>query len=547
MSARAPATATVQMTGITVDFGPVRALDGVDLTLRPGEIHALMGENGAGKSTLINVLAGVVTPASGSIVLEGAPVRFSTAADAQAASVAAVLQDVPLSQHLSIGENVMLGHEPHGRWGIRWNDLHARAHQMLSELGLGELDTRLPLRTLSPAVRQLVAIARAMATRPRVLLLDEPTSSLDAAEVEQLFVVLRRLRDQGVAMVFASHFLEQVLALSDRLTVLRAGATVAEIPAHQVERAELIALMIGRDLQELRRIGAFRQEHRTHPDGTPFYRARGLGQQDVLAPTDLDLHRGEVVGIAGLRGSGRTELARLLAGSETADAGRAEVDGREVAFRSPAAALRHHIAMASEDRLGEGIVAGLSVRENITLALQSMRGWTRPLSRAEREEVVTAYIDELGIRPADPSTPVEQLSGGNQQKVLLARWLATRPRLVVLDEPTKGVDIPSRVEIQSLIARLAASHVGVVIISSDLDELIRLSDRIVVMKDREKIGEVSNGPGLTVDTIVEMIAAPTEEDDDLPPLGATPPLDGDPPPPVPGSAPDDAADGRPAR
>ncbi|MGP9582876.1 MULTISPECIES: sugar ABC transporter ATP-binding protein [unclassified Brachybacterium] len=513
----------VEMRGITVDFGPVRTLHGVDLVLRPGEIHALMGENGAGKSTLINVLAGVVHPSSGSIRLEGQEARFSSAADAQAAGIAAVLQDVPLSQHLSIGENVMLGHEPYGRLGIRWAELHDRAHQMLSELGLAELDTRQPLRSLSPALRQLVSIARAMATGPRVLLLDEPTSSLDSAEVQQLFIVLRRLRDQGVAMVFASHFLEQVLALSDQLTVLRAGTRIAQFPARQVERAELIALMIGRDLQELRRIGSLRQEHRTHPEGRPFYSVRGLGQQDVLSPTDLDLHRGEVVGIAGLRGSGRTELARLLAGGERPDSGRAEVDGAEVSFASPAAALRHHIAMASEDRLGEGVIAGLSIRENITLALQSMRGWARPMSRAERDELVAAYIDELGITPADPATPVELLSGGNQQKVLLARWLATRPRIVVLDEPTKGIDIRSRVEIQSLIARLAASHVGVVIISSDLDELIRLSDRIVVMKDRVKIGEVSNGPGLSVDTIVEMIAAPAEEDDDLPPIGEVAP------------------------
>ena len=506
-----------RMRGVTVDFGPVRTLHGVDLDLRAGEIHALMGENGAGKSTLINVLAGVVVPTSGSIDLQGRTVRFSSAADAQAAGVAAVLQDVPLSQHLSIGENVMLGHEPYGRFGIRWHALHEQAQQMLSALGLGALDTRRPLRELSPAVRQLVSIARAMATDPQVLLLDEPTSSLDAEEVEQLFAVLRRLQEQGVAMVFASHFLEQVLTISDHLTVLRAGAKVAEFPAHQVERSELIALMIGRDLQKLRKIGSLRQEHRTRPEGAPFYSARGLGQQDVLAPTDLDLHRGEVVGIAGLRGSGRTELARLLTGGERPDSGRTEVDGSEVSFPSPAAALRHHIAMASEDRLREGVIAGLSIRENITLALQSTRGWARPMSRAEREELVAAYIDELGISPADPAALVGQLSGGNQQKVLLARWLATRPRLVVLDEPTKGIDIPSRVEIQSLIARLAASHVGVVIISSDLDELIRLSDRIVVMKDRRKIGEVSNGPGLSVDTIVEMIAAPDEEDD-LPPI-----------------------------
>ena len=242
----------------------------------------------------------------------------------------------------------------------------------------------------------------------------------------------------------------------------------------------------------------------------------------MLAPTDLDLHRGEVVGIAGLRGSGRTELARLLTGGAVADSGSVVLDGRAISLRSPSAALRHHIAMASEDRLGEGVISGLSIRDNIVLALQSRRGWARPVSRAERDELVAGFIDELGISPADPATPVEQLSGGNQQKVLLARWLATRPRLIVLDEPTKAVDIRARVEIQSLVARLAANRVALVIISSDLDELLRLSDRIVVMKDRMKIGEVSNGPGLSVETIVEMIAA-SDEDDELPPLtGSTP-------------------------
>ena len=509
----------VEMAAITVAHGPVEVLREVDLTVRAGEIHALMGENGAGKSTLINVLAGVISPASGSIRLDGRPLRLSTPADAQAAGIRAVLQDVPMARHLTVGENVMLGHEPRGRFGIRWGELHAQAHRVLDELGLGDVDTRRRVRSLSPATAQLVAIARAMADDPRVLLLDEPTSSLDTTEVEQLFLVLRRLRERGVAMVFASHFLEQVLTISDRLTVLRAGTKVAEFPAHQVERSELISLMIGRDLAELRQIGALRREHRADPVGPPLYRARQLGQREMLAPIDLDLHRGEVVGIAGLRGSGRTELARLLTGAEIADSGHSTLDGRALTLRSPAAALRHRIAMASEDRLGEGVVAGLSIRDNIVLALQSRRGWARPMSRAERDELVESSIDELGIVPSDPSTPVERLSGGNQQKVLLARWLATRPQVLVLDEPTKGTDMRSRVEIQSLVARLAANRVAVVIISSDLDELLRLSDRIVVLKDRAKIGEVSNGPGLSVETIVEMIAAP-DEDDDLPPLGA---------------------------
>jgi monosaccharide-transporting ATPase len=510
------AVPVVEMSGITVSFASGRALEDVSFRLFPGEIHGLMGENGAGKSTLIKTLTGIHRPESGAIVIDGVERSFTGPADAKSAGITAVFQDERLTDNLSIGENMMIGHEIRGRFGISWSRTHQRAAEMLGELGLGDLDPRLPLRSLSPAIRQLVAISRAMVDRPRVLVLDEPTSSLDLGDVARLFAVLRRLRDGGVAILFVSHFLEQVLTLSDRLTVLRDGSTVGEYPAHSMDRAELIAKMIGKDIEALRQIGSDRREHRRQPTGPPIYRAFGLGRRGAVAPTDLELHRGEIVGFAGLRGSGRTELASLLSGVDRADTGRVLIDGEPALITDPGSGLRNRIAHSSENRREDGIIGDLSLRDNIVLGIQALRGWSHPLSAAETDDLVSTYIEALNITPADPDLPVKYLSGGNQQKVVLARWLATRPRLLVLDEPARGIDVASKVEIQAHISQLAKEGVSVVYISSELEEVVRLSDRIVVFKDREKIGEVSNGPWLTVDTIVEMIAAdadPDAEDD----------------------------------
>ncbi|WP_315850978.1 sugar ABC transporter ATP-binding protein [Clavibacter californiensis] len=502
----------VEMVGIRVDFESGPALSGAHLRLVPGEIHGLLGGNGAGKSTLIKTLTGVHRPHAGVIAIDGVERAFSGPADARSAGISAVFQDERLTDNLSIGENMMLGHELRGGFGISWSRTHQRAAEMLSELGLGDLDPRLPLRSLSPALRQLVAISRAMVDRPRVLLLDEPTSSLDAGDVARLFVVLRKLRDGGVAILFVSHFLEQVLTLSDRITVLRDGSTVGEYPARSMDRAELIAKMIGKDIDALRRIGSDRREHRRQPVGPPFYQAVALGRRGAVAPTDLELHRGEIVGFAGLRGSGRTELASLLSGVERSDSGRIFIDGEPTPLIGPIAGLRNRIAHVSEDRHRDGIIGDLSLRENIVLGVQARRGWAHPLSSAESDDLVSMYIDMLDIRPADPDIPVRSLSGGNQQKVVLARCLATRPRVLVLDEPGRGIDMAAKVDIQARISQLAKEGIAVVYISSELEEVVRLSDRIVVFKDREKIGEVSNGPWLTVDTVVEMIAADADPD-----------------------------------
>lgn len=503
----------VEMRGITVERSGVRVLDDVDLVLRPGEVHALMGENGAGKSTLIGALTGTLPILAGTVVVDGAASPPTSVAQSRADGIATVFQETHLSPHLTVAENVMIGHEVRGWFGIDWARTRARASAALAALGIEDIDPRAPLSALSPATKQLVAVARAIVLEPRVLVLDEPTSSLDADEAARLLGVVRRLCDQGVAVLFVSHFLEQVFEVSDRMTVLRGGRVVAEFRTADVERAEVISKMIGEDIDALQALHSQRLAHHYAASGEPTLRAASLGRQGVLEPTDLELSRGEVVGLAGLRGSGRTELARLMSGVERADRGELWLDGVRVQLRSPSAALRHRIAMSSENLRVDGIVAGLTVRENIVLALQALRGWSRPLSRGEQDAVVDTYLEALHLSSDDLDRPAGELSGGTQQKVLLARLLATRPHILILDEPTRGIDIAAKLEIQRRVARLAGEGVAVVFISSQLEEVVRLADRIVVLKDREKIGELSNGPGVTVDTIVEMIAAELDEPD----------------------------------
>ncbi len=496
----------VEMAGISVEFPGVKALDDVDLRLFPGEVHALMGENGAGKSTLIKALTGVYRVSAGTIVVDGEQRELGGTADAQDAGIATVYQEVNLCTNLSIGENVMLGHEARGPLGVRWHRTHELAREALARLGLGHLDPRAPLSSLSIAVQQLVAISRAMVVDCKVLVLDEPTSSLDAAEVEQLFAVVRALRDEGVAILFVSHFLDQVYELTDRLTVLRNGRKVGEYLTKDLPRGELISAMIGKDAATLASLASERAARVVDPEQRPLLEARGLGRRGAVAPADLEIYPGEIVGFAGLLGSGRTELARLLYGADKPDAGELRLDGKPAAVGSPVAALAAKVAFSTENRRDEGIIADLTVRENLILAVQATRGWMRPLPRKEQDALCAKYIAELGIRPADSERPIRNLSGGNQQKVLLARWLATAPRLLILDEPTRGIDVGAKAEIQEVVVALAAEGMAVVFISSEIEEVVRLSDRIVVLRDRHQVGVVDNGPDVTADTVVGIIA-----------------------------------------
>ncbi|MEV6824771.1 sugar ABC transporter ATP-binding protein [Amycolatopsis sp. NPDC051102] len=494
----------VRMSGIRKEFPGVLALDGVDFRMYPGEVHALMGENGAGKSTLIKVLTGVYGVDAGTIELDGGAVAFSGPGEAQQAGVSTVYQEVNLCPNLSVAENVCLGREPRRFGRIQWGPMRRRAEELLARLDV-HVDVSAELSTCSIAVQQLVAIARALDVDARVLVLDEPTSSLDAGEVEKLLDVVRALRETGMAILFVSHFIDQVFAVADRMTVLRNGKLIGEYRTADITPVELVTRMIGKELQVLEDLedsGPSRAE----VAGAPvLLAAENLGRKGGVAPFDLAIHAGEVVGLAGLLGSGRTELARLLFGADHADSGTVKIDGDPTPLRTPRAGLDHKIAFLSENRKAEGLVEELTVRENIVLALQASRGWARPLSRRRQDEIAEKYIKALDIRPANPEALVGNLSGGNQQKVLLARWLITEPRLLILDEPTRGIDIGAKTEIQRLVTQLSGDGMAVVFISAELEEVLRLSHRVVVLRDRKVVAEREN-QALTADDIMATMA-----------------------------------------
>jgi len=493
----------VEMRDISITFGSVRALDDVSLRLFPGEVHALMGENGAGKSTIIKALTGVYAVDAGTVLVEGRERSFASPAQAQDAGISTVYQEVNLVPDLTVAENMMLGREPRRLGAIRVREMNRRAQATLERLGL-DLDPRSLLGEHPIAVQQLVAIARAVDVDARVLVLDEPTSSLDADEVATLFSLMRRLRAEGTAIVFVSHFLDQIYEISDRMTVLRNGRLVEERMVAETTQLELVQLMIGRELEVLERLDRAPATERSEA-GPPVLQALGLGRRGMLEATDLTVHEGEVIGVAGLLGSGRTELARLLFGADTADTGEVQVRSTKRRLRSPRHAIDRGIAFSSEDRKSEGIIGDLTVADNMLLALQASRGWLRPVPAAQRTELVARYIEALDIRPADPQALMRNLSGGNQQKVLLARWLITEPELLILDEPTRGIDIGAKAQIQALVAELAQQGMGVVFISAELEEVLRLADRLVVMRDRRKIEERLN-EGTTVADVLEIIA-----------------------------------------
>ena len=437
-------------------------------------------------------------------------VEFATPAAAQAAGISTVYQEVNLVPNLSVAENMMLGREPR-RFGLP--DRRAmvrRAREVLERLGL-DVDPRSQLGEHPIAVQQLVAIARSVDVDARVVILDEPTSSLDADEVEKLFDVMRRLRDQGTAIVFVSHFLDQVYEIADRMTVLRNGRLVEERMVADTTQLDLVKLMIGRELEVLDRLDRESSGTTARREGEPVLKALGLGRKGSLQATDLEVYEGEVIGVAGLLGSGRTELARLLFGADTADTGQLAVRSSKRRMRSPRHAIDRKIAFSSEDRKAEGVVEDLTVADNMLLALQASRGWLRPIPTETRTRLVQEYIAALDIRPADPTALMRNLSGGNQQKVLLARWLITQPELLILDEPTRGIDIGAKAQIQALVADLAAKGMSVVFISSELEEVLRLSDRLVVMRDRRKIDERVNDD-VSVSDVLEIIAGEARSD-----------------------------------
>jgi galactofuranose transport system ATP-binding protein len=500
-----PAAPVVEMRGISISFPGVKALDGVDFRLLPGEVHALMGENGAGKSTLIKALTGVYGIDSGTIRVRGQEQVFAGPGAAQQAGIATVYQEVNLCPNLTVAENILLGREPR-RWGrIDRRTVRRRAAELLARLNLA-LDPDSILGAYPLAVQQLVAIARAVDLDAAVLILDEPTSSLDADEVDELFRVIRDLRATGVAVLFVSHFLDQVYEIADRTTILRNGRLVGEYRIAALPQLEMVSKMVGHELAVLSDLDRQPPTDVADLPDTPVLAATGLGRTGSIAPADLTVHPGEVVGLAGLLGSGRTELARLLFGADHADSGSVSVEGRPVRLRSPLSAIAERIAFSSEDRKGEGIVADLTVRDNLLLALQARRGWARRIPHRTADELVDRWIAALDIRPTNPDALIRNLSGGNQQKVLLARWLLTEPRLLILDEPTRGIDVGAKAQIQKLVVDLAADGMAVLFISAELEEVLRLSDRVAVLRDRHKIAELPRADA-SMGQVMELIAS----------------------------------------
>lgn len=479
----------VKMSAITKSFPGVIALEDVDFVLRKGEIHALVGENGAGKSTLIKILTGVEQPDKGTIELDGKVVHVRSPQHSQELGISTVYQEVNLCTNISVAENIMLGREPHRFGSIDWKKMNEVAQKAIDRLSI-DVDVTQPLGNYSIAIQQMVAITRALEVlSAKVLILDEPTSSLDIQETNLLFDVMRRLKNEGIGIIFITHFLDQVYQIADRITVLRNGKLVGTYEASSLPRVELVAKMLGRSLADLDAMTKVRSQEEEAKDQQHVVEAQGLGLTGTLEPVDLELNASEVLGIAGLLGSGRTEMASLIFGIHTPDTGALIVDGEKVNKFSPLESLKRGVALCPEDRKAEGVVGDLTIRENIILALQARYGWFKFISPQRQTEIADKYIQLLGIVTPSPEQLVKNLSGGNQQKVILGRWLATNPKVLILDEPTRGIDVGAKAEIQKLVMQLAEEGKSCVFISSELEEVMRVSHRVAVLRDRKKVAE----------------------------------------------------------
>ena len=493
----------LELTGGTVHFGADAALDDVDFRLFPGEVHSLMGENGAGKSTLVKAITGALGLSAGEVRLFGEQVHLGSVHDAQRHGIRAVYQEIDLVPNLSVAENISLGNEPRRLGAIDWRRMREHAQEVLSDLGL-DIDPGSLLGRHSLAVQQLVAIARAISTDVRVLVLDEPTSSLDLDECTELFRVIRDLKRRGVAIVFVSHFLDQVYEICDRVTVLRDGKLVGEYLTREFLRIDLVHAMLGRSADSLR---TRTRLHVADDRQAPYLSARSVSVGSGITEADVDLVEGEVLGVAGLLGSGRTELARALTGIDRLDAGIIRIEGSDESIAGPRSAISLGIVYSSENRRTEGIISELSVQENITLALQAERGVLRRIRPSRQRELAMSWVDALDIRPPDLDRPAGTLSGGNQQKVLLARLLALSPRALVLDEPTRGIDVGAKVEVQNLIGELADNGLSVMFISAELEEVLRVGNRVAIVQEGRIVDTVPTEE-LTVDSLTAMVASP---------------------------------------
>ena len=497
------AAPVLELRGISKQFPGVKALSDVALRLFPGEVHTLMGQNGAGKSTLIKVLTGVYTPESGTITMEGQQIRPTSTQDAQHLGISTVYQEVNLCPNLSVAENIFIGRYPRKFGMVDWARMRNDAAVLLKQLEV-DIDVAAPLSHYPLAIQQMVAISRALNISARVLILDEPTSSLDEAEVQLLFRVLSKLRSQGMAILFVTHFLDQTYAISDRITVMRNGQLEGEYLAKDLSRVALVNKMIGQpDTSD--DPAAAGLPAREVPVGGALLKVSALGRRGALNPVDLTINEGEMLGLCGLLGSGRTELARLLFGADKADSGSIAIGQHNSTFSSPREAIEAGIAFCSEDRKHEGAILALSVRENVILAMQAQLGMMRAIPFRQQQEMAENYVKWLGVKTASIETPIGSLSGGNQQKVLLARWLVTKPKMLILDEPTRGIDVRAKQEIMDYVSALCQKGMSILFISSELPEVLRCSDRLMIMRDRKACGEYQRGD-LNDSSVLQVIA-----------------------------------------
>jgi len=494
----------VAMRKITKHFPGVVALDDVDFTLSAGQIHALMGENGAGKSTLVKVLTGAEAFESGEIFLDGssASVINHSPQQAQARGMSTVYQEINLCPNLSVAENIFMGRQPRRLGFVNRAQMNRRARAIMHDIGV-DIVVEKPLEVYSIAIQQMVAIGRAIDISAKVLILDEPTSSLNEQEVATLFQLMRTLRQAGMGIIFITHFLEQVYEVCDAITVLRNGRLVGQYDVADLPRRDLVAAMLGRAFDDMAAIHR-RSDDAVDRSGTPVIATRELGVRGGVKPFTLQIFTGEVVGLAGLLGSGRTEVARAIYGADAPNTGTLEVDGRRMTH-APIASMRVGMAFCPESRKDEGCIQDLSVLDNIIMAAQVKRGALRLIPRAEQERIAQHYVDLLAIKTASLDTPIKQLSGGNQQKVIVARWLATHPRFLILDEPTRGIDVGTKAEIQRLCVELAEQGMAVLFISSEIDEMLRTCNRLGIMRDLHKVGELSSAD-MSSDAIMAKIA-----------------------------------------
>ncbi|MFQ9103195.1 MAG: sugar ABC transporter ATP-binding protein [Oscillospiraceae bacterium] len=496
----------VEIKDVSKHFPGVKALDHVSLSIRRGEVHALSGENGAGKSTLIKILTGVYTYDEGSIIFDGSPVAFKSTNESQKAGIGSVYQELNMIPYLSVAENIYIGDYPMGKTGIEWKELYENAQNQLDSLNI-DVDAKKQLNELSTAQQQMVSIVRAVSRDCKLIILDEPTSSLDTKEVKTLFSLVRQLKEKGVAFIFITHRMEEIYQICDRITVLKDGHFIGTYQAEDLNQYQLVTLMVGREITQQRKQTYFSPEK----DQNYVVEVRNLAKKPKVKDVSFGISRGEIVGLAGLLGSGRTEVAEMLFGSEMPDAGEILYEGILQKNISPTKAVRAGLAFCTENRRLDGIVPNMSVKNNIVLACMKQISRLGFVISRKRLALVNRYIEELRIKTPTPEQRIRNLSGGNQQKALLARWMATNPKLIILDEPTRGIDVGAKQEVERLVQQIASQGIGVLLISSEIPELVRNCDRVIVLREGEQVGELA-GAQISEEAIMQIIAQNYEQE-----------------------------------